>query len=65
MGYCTYVGRIGVHPHTFRDYTSSEANSATSGVYRQDRTAKPVVGVIETVIVENEASLAGGGGIEL
>jgi VCBS repeat-containing protein/YVTN family beta-propeller protein len=51
--------------HTFRDYTSSEANSATSGVYRQDWTAKPVVGVIETVIVENKEFLADGGGIEL
>ena len=45
--------------HTFRDYTSSEATSATSGVYRQDWTAKPVVGVIETVINENKAIIAG------
>jgi hypothetical protein len=52
--------------HTFRDYTSSsETNSATFGVYRQDWTAKPSVGVIEAVIDENEAYLAGGGGIEL
>jgi len=59
MGHSTYVR------HTFRDYTSSEANSATSGVYRQDWSAKAAVGVIRTVIVENKAYLAGGGGIEL
>jgi hypothetical protein len=51
--------------HTFRDYTSSETYSSSSGVYRQDWTAKPAVGVIETVIEENQAFLAGGGGIEL
>jgi hypothetical protein len=47
--------------HTFRDYTSSEANSATSGVYRQDWTAKPAVGVLETVIEENKAYLEANG----
>ena len=46
---------------TFSDYTTSGAKSATSGIYRQDWTAKPVVGVIETVIVENEAFLAAAG----
>jgi hypothetical protein len=35
------------------------------GVYHQDWTEKPAVNVIEAVIDENEAFLAGGGGIEL
>jgi large repetitive protein len=51
--------------HTFKDYTSSDPTSASFGVYRLDWTAKPAVGVIETVIDENQAFLAGGGGIEL
>jgi hypothetical protein len=54
--------------HTFQDYTSSEtySSSSSSGVYRENWTAKPAVGVIETVIDENQAYLAGGGGgIEL
>jgi hypothetical protein len=39
--------------------------TATVGVYRQDWTPKASVGVIEAVIDENQAILAGGGGIEL
>jgi VCBS repeat-containing protein len=41
--------------HTIRDYTSSTANSSTFGVYHNDWTPKLAVGVIEDVIVENEA----------
>jgi hypothetical protein len=35
------------------------------GVYTQNWTPKPAVDVIEAIIDENEAFLAGGGGIEL
>jgi YVTN family beta-propeller protein/VCBS repeat-containing protein len=51
--------------HTIRDYTSSDPSTATFGVYRANWTAKPAVGVIETVINENKTYLAGGGGINL
>jgi VCBS repeat-containing protein len=51
--------------HTIHDYASLDPATASFGVYRLDWTAKPAVGVIETVIDENEAFLAGGGGIEL
>jgi hypothetical protein len=51
--------------HTIHDYVSTDLTTLSFGVYRQDWTAKPAVGVIETVIDENEAYLAGGGGIEL
>jgi hypothetical protein len=51
--------------HTIRDYYSADRFTASFGIYRQNWTPKPVVGVIETVIAENEAFLAGGGGIEL
>lgn len=64
MGYCTYVGRIGVHPHVPR-LRLLGGQLGGFRVYRQDWTAKPVVGVTETVIVENEAFLAGGRGTEL
>jgi large repetitive protein len=46
-------------------YTTLDPIAASFGVYRLDWTAKPAVGVIETVIDENQAFLAGGGGIEL
>jgi hypothetical protein len=52
-------------PAFIRDYTSSDPATATFGVYRQDWTPKASVGVIETVIDENQAILARGGGIEL
>jgi len=51
--------------HTVRDYVTLDPAAASFGVYRQDWSPKPAVGVIETVIDENEAYLAGGGGIEL
>ena len=51
--------------HTVRDYFSSDPIAASFGVYNQDWTPKPAVDVIEAVIDENEAFLAGGGGIEL
>ena len=51
--------------HTVRDYVTLDPAAASFGVYRLDWSPKPAVGVIETVIDENEAYLAGGGGIEL
>jgi YVTN family beta-propeller protein/VCBS repeat-containing protein len=51
--------------HTIRDYVSADPTTASFGIYTQNWTAKPVVGVIEAIIDENEAFLAGGGGIEL
>jgi YVTN family beta-propeller protein/VCBS repeat-containing protein len=51
--------------HTVRDYATFDLAQGTMGVYRQDWTPKPAVDVIEAVIDENEAYLAGGGGIEL
>jgi hypothetical protein len=45
--------------HTIRDYTSSSPNSSTFGVFRNDWSAKPAVGVIKTVITENKAIIAG------
>jgi VCBS repeat-containing protein len=51
--------------HTVRDYATFDLAQGTMGVYHQDWTEKPAVGVIATVIDENEAFLAGGGGIEL
>ena len=48
--------------HTIRDLASFDLNQATFGVYRQDWTEKPAVRVIEAVIDENGAFLAGGGG---
>jgi VCBS repeat-containing protein len=45
--------------HTIRDYTSSSPNSATFGVFRNDWSAKPAVGLIKTVINENKAIIAG------
>jgi hypothetical protein len=50
--------------HTIRDLASFDLNQATFGVYRLDWTEKPALDVIEAVIDENEAVLAGGGGIE-
>jgi YVTN family beta-propeller protein/VCBS repeat-containing protein len=44
--------------HTIRDYDSSSANTSTFGVYHNDWTPKPAVGVIEDVIDENEAIIA-------
>jgi hypothetical protein len=58
-----YAGTACVH--TFRDLASLDLVQGTFGVYHQDWTAKPAVGVIESVIDENEAFIAGGGGIEL
>jgi hypothetical protein len=58
-----YAGPAFIHP--IHDYTSSDPAAGSFGVYRQDWTAKPAVGVIETVIDENQAAIAGGGGIEL
>jgi VCBS repeat-containing protein len=51
--------------HAVHDYVTVDPAAASMGVYRLDWTAKPVVGVIETIIDENEAFLAGGGGIQL
>ncbi len=51
--------------HTVHDYVSSDPATLSFGVYRTNWTPKPAVGVIETVIDENEAFLAGGGGIDL
>jgi hypothetical protein len=51
--------------HAFRDYVTLDPVAGSFGVYRLDWTAKPSADVIETVIDENEAYLAGGGGIEL
>ncbi len=34
---------------------------ASFGVYRKNWTVKPAVGIIETVVDENQAFLAGGG----
>jgi len=51
--------------HTVRDLASLDLVQGTFGVYHQDWTEKPAVNVIEAVIDENEAFLAGGGGIEL
>jgi hypothetical protein len=51
--------------HTIRDLASFDLIQASFGVYHQDWTEKPAVGVIESVIDENEALLADGGGIEL
>jgi hypothetical protein len=45
--------------------TTSDPATGPFGVYRQDETAKPAVGVVETVVDENQAAIAGGGGIEL
>jgi hypothetical protein len=39
--------------------------AASFGIYNQDWTPKPAADVIEAVIDENDAFLAGGGGIEL
>jgi len=51
--------------HTVRDYFSLDPIAASFGVYNSDWTPKPAVDVIEWIIQENEAFLAGGGGIEL
>jgi hypothetical protein len=51
--------------HTIRDLASFDLVSASFGVYHQDWTEKPAVDAIEAVIDENQAYLAGGGGIEL
>jgi VCBS repeat-containing protein len=51
--------------HTVRDYFSLDPIAASFGVYNADWTPKPAAGVIELIIDENEAYLAGGGGIEL
>jgi len=51
--------------HTVRDYFSLDPIAASFGVYNADWTPKPAADVIELIIDENEAYLAGGGGIEL
>jgi VCBS repeat-containing protein len=51
--------------HGARDFATLDPIAASFGMYRQNWTARPAVGVIETVIDENQAYLAGGGGIEL
>ncbi len=51
--------------HTIHDYATSDPAAASFGIYRLNWTPKPAVGVIETVIDENEAFLGGGGGIDL
>jgi len=51
--------------HTVRDYFSLDPIAASFGIYNQDWTPKPAADVIEAVIDENEAFLAGGGGVEL
>jgi VCBS repeat-containing protein len=51
--------------HTVRDYFSLDPIAASFGIYNQDWTPKPAADVIEAVIDENDAFLAGGGGIEL
>jgi murein DD-endopeptidase MepM/ murein hydrolase activator NlpD len=51
--------------HTIRDYFSTDPTTLSFGVYTQNWTPKPAVAVIEAIIDENEAFLAGGGGIEL
>ena len=58
-----YAGPAYIHP--LRDLASLDLVQGTFGVYHQDWTEKPAVGVIESVIAENDAFLAGGGGIEL
>jgi hypothetical protein len=51
--------------HTIRDYFSLDPIASSFGVYNADWTPKPAADVIELIIDENEAYLAGGGGIEL
>ncbi|WP_101952741.1 VCBS domain-containing protein [Mycobacterium sp. 3519A] len=51
--------------HTLRDFATFDLAQGTMGVYKQDWTPKLAVTVIEAVIDENQAFLAGGGGIEL
>ncbi|MBP1816477.1 VCBS domain-containing protein [Mycobacterium sp. OAE908] len=51
--------------HTIRDLATFDLAQGTMGVYHQDWTEKPAVDVIESIIDENQAFLAGGGGIEL
>jgi YVTN family beta-propeller protein/VCBS repeat-containing protein len=51
--------------HTFRDYFTLDPIAASFGVYNANWTPKPAADVIEAIIDENEAYLAGGGGIEL
>jgi YVTN family beta-propeller protein/VCBS repeat-containing protein len=43
---------------TLQDYSSSNADTASLGVYRSDWTPKPAVDVIEQVIQQNEAIIA-------
>jgi hypothetical protein len=53
-----------VHPHHSR-LLLGRSHDTSFGVCTQDWTPKPAVDVIEAIIDENEAFLAGGGGIEL
>lgn len=51
--------------HAYKDYFTLDPIAASFGVYRLNWTPKPAADVIEAVIDENEAFLAGGGGVEL
>jgi VCBS repeat-containing protein/YVTN family beta-propeller protein len=51
--------------HDVKDYLTLDPIQASFGVYRLNWTPKPAADVIEAIIDENEAYLAGGGGIEL
>jgi VCBS repeat-containing protein len=51
--------------HTIRDYLSGDPATWSFGVYKSNFAPKLAVGVIETVIAENEDFLADGGGILL
>jgi YVTN family beta-propeller protein/VCBS repeat-containing protein len=51
--------------HDVHDYFTLDPIAASFGIYRLNWTPKPAADVIEAIIDENEAYLAGGGGIEL